>query len=50
VQVIAAIEGGQQLVGMIGIAYHCIEIDYAVEMVGGADPFDSPPDDSPEKT
>jgi hypothetical protein len=32
VQVIAAIEGGQQLVRMFGVANHRIEIDYTVEM------------------
>ena len=39
VQVIAAIEGGQQSIRMIGIANHCVEIDYAVEMAGGAYPL-----------
>jgi len=39
VQVIAAVEGGQQLVGMIRIANDCVEIDYTVEMAGGANPL-----------
>ena len=38
-QMIAAIEGGQQLVGVIRIANHRVEIDYPVEMAGGANPL-----------
>ena len=39
VQVIAAIEGRQQAVGVIGIANHCIEIDNTIEMAGDANPL-----------
>ena len=39
VQVIAAIEGGQQAVGIIGIANHCIEIDNTIEMADDANPL-----------
>lgn len=31
-QVVAAIVGGQQLIGMLRIAYHSIEIDHRVEV------------------
>ncbi len=36
---IAAIEAGQELVGMSWIAHHSIEIDYGVKMAGCANPL-----------
>jgi len=36
---IAAIEGGQKLVGMIRIANDGVEIDYSVEMACDANPL-----------
>lgn len=35
---VAAVEGGQQLRGMIRIADGLVEIDYAVELAGSTDP------------
>ena len=36
---IAAIEIGQQLIGMIGIANYRVKIDYAIEMSSAANPL-----------
>lgn len=38
-QVITAIEGGQQLAGVTGIANHGVEIDDAVEIPRGSNPL-----------
>lgn len=39
VEVIAGVEGGEELVGVGGIADHGVEIDCPVEMAGGANPL-----------
>ena len=38
VQVVATVEGGLQLRGMIRVADGLVEIDYAVELAGSTDP------------
>ena len=38
-QVIATVENGKQLVWMLWVAHHCIEIDHRVEMPRRANPL-----------
>ena len=38
-QVVAAVVGGEQLIGMLGIADYGIEIDHRIEVAVGADPL-----------
>src|ERR1700733_2694308 len=38
-QVVAAVEAGQQLIWMLRVAYHGIEVDHCVEVPCGANPL-----------
>src|SRR6266567_6946003 len=39
VKVVAAIVGGEELVGVLGVADYGVEVDDSVEVSGGADPL-----------
>jgi hypothetical protein len=38
VQVVSGIVGGEEMVGLLGIADHAVEVYYGVKVAGGADP------------
>jgi len=38
-EVVAAVVGGEELIGVLGVADYGVEIDDCIEVAGGADPF-----------